>query len=273
MFKVTLRGAATRRFVKTDWITAYQSFGEGPKYQFAGFGNLEALNEDRFPPRRGVNMHHHNDHEIFTYMLSGGLTHRDTMAAKEEDKSYTIHRGDVQFISSGSGIRHSEKNAQGNEVAHLLQFWVKPWKNCLGPRYETKTFSEADKRKGFVTIISPFSEKENSNSQPVVPGSIAINSDFSMGAAIIPPGEKFSWTVTGAANASGNSSVGDPSPSRNIYVYLPSLQDGLSKIKVAGQETLSEGDGAFVENIRPGDLLEIESVGEKDAEVVVTDSA
>lgn len=194
-------------------------------------------------------------------------------ASDNKDQFYRMRRGDVQFTTGGKGIAHSEENEHDQDWVHFLQIWALPWKKGLPPTYHTSTFDEADKRKGFVTIISPLkggvgaSAAEEKEAVPVVSGSIPVHADLLFGAGIVPIGQTFSWKV-------GGDDVVESKKDRKTYVHLPMTKGGKAKIRLAGREdsVLSEGDGAFVTNVNVGDALDIESIGEAEAEVVVLDS-
>ena len=186
---------------------------------------------------------------------------------------FTMKRGDVQFTTGGTGIAHSEQNEHDNETVHFLQIWVLPWRKGLPPTYHTRTFSEEEKRKAFVTIVSPLkagkdaSTEDEKEAVPTLKGTIPIHADFLMGAAIIPEGKTFDWKIGGEGPAVKSTK------GRKAYVHLP-IKSGRSRIRLAGREEveLAEGDGAFVSAVNAGDVLSVESIGEKEAELVVFDS-
>jgi len=120
-----------------------------------------------------------------------------------------MRRGDVQFSSAGTGVRHSETNESPTESVRFLQIWVLPWRKGLSPMYHTRSLGEEEKRKGFVTLISPVkggvdaSEAEEKGDEGVVKGSIPIHADFVFGAGIIPAGKMFLWKVAGEGGCGG----------------------------------------------------------------------
>ncbi|KAL9608091.1 MAG: hypothetical protein Q9167_007053 [Letrouitia subvulpina] len=278
--KITLRPSATRGHADHGWLNTYHtfSFASYSDPHFESFGALRVLNEDRVAPRSGFPTHPHRDAEIFSYIISGELTHRDSMMASKAksngplspDDYYVMRRGDVQFTTGGSGIAHAEQNEHDKETAHFLQIWALPWKKGLVPRYHTKSFDEGAKRKGFVTILSPLkaginaSLEEEKAAVPQVQGTIPIHTDFLMGASIIAPKSKATWKIGGdnAVRAKND---------RKVYVHLPIKGIG-AQIRVADQQELAEGDGAFVKNVAAGQNLVVESIGTGEAEVVVLDS-
>ncbi|KAK7701850.1 hypothetical protein SLS64_009984 [Diaporthe eres] len=182
------------------------SFADWYDPRFSHFGSLRVLNEDRVKAQNGFPTHPHRDFEIFSYILSGELTHRDSMLQKgaeggQSDKFYRMHRGDVQFTTGGTGIAHSEQNEHRSETVHFLQIWAIPWKRGLIPCYHTKHFPDEEKRKGFVNILSPLkagedaSKAEEDEAKPAIEGTIPIHADFVMSAGIIAPEQKFEWKV------------------------------------------------------------------------------
>lgn len=278
--KITPHRSASRGHADHGWLNTYHSFSfadwHDPRYTH--FGSLRVLNEDRVRAGSGFPTHPHRDFEIFSYVLSGELTHRDSMLAKgseggaDADRFYRMKRGDVQFTTGGTGIAHSETNEHKSDSVHFLQIWAIPWKRGLPPRYHTRHFEEAEKRKGFVPILSPLKAgpgagaAEEQEASAAVPETIPIHADLAMGAGIIAPASKFQWKV---------GSQGTTASKRKVYVHLPMTQGGKAKVRLDGREDaiLEEGDGAFVDGVSLGDTLSVESIGEKDAEVVVIDTA
>lgn len=194
---------------------------------------------------------------------------------KQGDDFYRMERGDVQFTTGGTGIAHSEQNESDKEV-HFLQIWALPWKRGLTPRYHTKTFPEEAKRENFVPILSPLkagpnaSKEEEKEARPSVEGTIPIHADFVMAAGIIGAGKRFKYTVGGAAYGSDVVRKAD----RRVYIHLPMTKKGAAQIRLDGRDSavLREGDGAFITDVKVGDVLSVESVGQAEAEVIVLDS-
>lgn len=138
------------------------------------FGPLRVINEDRIAGGQGFGTHGHRDMEIVTYVLDGALAHRDSMG-----NGSTIRHGDVQRMSAGTGVRHSEFNASPDEEVHLLQIWVLPQRAGDQPGYEEKRFDAADKRGRLRVVASPDGRD----------GSVTIHSDASIYAALIDGAE------------------------------------------------------------------------------------
>ena len=268
------RGAANHGWLDTKHTFSFASYYD-PRHQ--QFGSLRVLNEDRVAPGEGFPTHPHQNAEIFSYILSGELTHRDSMQKKgaessNKDMFFRMKRGDVQFTTGGKGIAHSEQNEHDKDWVHFLQIWALPWKRGLPPTYHTSTFTEEEKRKGFVNIITPLKAgpkatlEEEKAAVPVKDGTIPVHADLVFSAGIIEPGKKFEYTIGGDGYVSSKSD-------RKTYVHLPATQGGKAKVKLADETVLNEGDGAYISQVNAGDVLTVESVGTAAAEVVVLDSS
>ena len=282
--KITPRRSQDRGHADHGWLNSYHTFSFADYWdpQHMSFGSLRVLNEDRVAAETGFPTHPHRDAEIFSYILSGELTHRDSMIqkgkegpmVKNKDDFYRMKRGDVQFTTGGRGIAHSEQN-ESKEWVHFLQIWALPWAKGLTPRYHTRTFDEAAKRKDFVPIISPLragpgaTAEEEEKAEPAIPETIPIHADLIMSAGIIGVDKRFKYKVGGEDDHVVKSKSG-----RNVYVHLPMTKSGNAKIRLAGQEdlVLAEGDGAYVSEVNAGDMISVESIGEAEAELVVLDS-
>ncbi|KAI0475901.1 RmlC-like cupin domain-containing protein [Xylariaceae sp. FL0804] len=276
--KITPHRSAARGHADHGWLKTYHSFSFADWFNpaFTHFGALRVLNEDRVRASSGFPTHPHRDFEIFSYILSGELTHRDSMLQKgaeggQSDRFFKMRRGDVQFTTGGTGIAHSEFNEHPRDPVHFLQIWAIPWKRGLKPRYHTRTFAEADKRQAFVPVLSPLrrgpeaSFQDEEAAEPAIEGTIPIHADFVMGAGIIAPQQTFEWVVGAKATQETK---------RKVYVHVPMVKNGKAKIRIDGrEEVFGEGDGAFIDKVNAGDKLSIESVGEAEAEVIVLDTA
>jgi redox-sensitive bicupin YhaK (pirin superfamily) len=149
---IELRRAAERGHANHGWLDSYHSFSFADYYDphHMGYGPLRVINEDRVSPGSGFGTHGHRDMEIISYVLEGALGHEDSMG-----NGSTIVPGDVQRMSAGTGVRHSEYNHEKSGVTHFLQIWIEPKFTGIKPSYEQKHFDAADKRGRLRLIASP----------------------------------------------------------------------------------------------------------------------
>lgn len=147
-----IRKSEHRGKADLGWLESRHSFSFGHYHDPAhvGFGPLLVINEDRVKPGRGFGTHGHRDMEIISYVLEGALSHQDSMG-----NGSTIHYGDVQRMSAGSGVRHSEFNHAADQPVHFLQIWIEPNVTGIAPSYEEKHFDAASKRGQLRLIASP----------------------------------------------------------------------------------------------------------------------
>jgi len=173
---LTVRRAEDRGFADFSWLKSRHSFSFGHYFdpQHIGFGPLRVINEDRVAPGGGFPTHPHADMEIISYVLSGALEHKDSLGTGS-----VIRPGDVQRMSAGTGVRHSEFNASRTEPVHFLQIWIVPEKAGLEPSYEQKSFGKDEKR-GRLRLIGSRDGRD---------GSVTIHLDLHLYASILGPGE------------------------------------------------------------------------------------
>lgn len=158
--KTILHKAATRGHAAHGWLDSWHTFSFAGYYDPARmhFGALRVLNDDTVAPAMGFGKHPHDNMEIISIPLEGDLQHEDTTGTKA-----IIRQGDVQIMSAGTGIAHSEKNANQNKQVKFLQIWVFPNQQNVPPRYDQKTFSQEDQHNNLLTVVSPMGEKEGVN--------------------------------------------------------------------------------------------------------------
>jgi redox-sensitive bicupin YhaK (pirin superfamily) len=155
---ITLRKSEERGHFKNDWLDSYHTFSFGSYYdsEHVQFGALRVINQDVVAASSGFPMHGHKDMEIFTYILRGTLEHEDSMGNKKQ-----IRAGEVQIMSAGTGVRHSEYNPDNKHSVELLQIWVMPNQLGITPCYDQKIFDKSVKLNQWRLIISPDQENES----------------------------------------------------------------------------------------------------------------
>jgi redox-sensitive bicupin YhaK (pirin superfamily) len=173
---IRIRQAAARGHFNHGWLDTYHTFSFADYYDPAhmGFRSLRVINDDRVAPGRGFGMHGHQDMEIVTYVLDGALQHRDSLGT-----SSIIRAGELQRMTAGTGVRHSEFNPSDTEWVHLYQIWLLPEQRGLKPGYEQVAVDEAQKRGRFHLVASP----------DRAAGSLTIRQDVRLYLAVLLPGE------------------------------------------------------------------------------------
>ncbi len=183
-----VRKSGERGYADHGWLQSYHTFSFADYHdpEHMGFGSLRVINDDRVHPGQGFGTHGHRDMEIITYILDGALAHKDSMG-----NGSTIVPGDVQRMSAGKGVMHSEFNASQSELVHLLQIWIEPNVTGIRPSYEEKHFDAASKR-GRLRLIAS-SDARN--------GSVLIHQDAAVYAALVDGAERTSHALAPARRA------------------------------------------------------------------------
>jgi redox-sensitive bicupin YhaK (pirin superfamily) len=171
---LSVRSAQHRGHSKNGWLDSYHSFSFADYYdpKFNGFRDLRVLNEDRVAPAKGFATHPHRDMEILTYVLEGSLEHRDSLG-----NGGVVIPGEVQYMSAGSGLRHSEFNHSQTEPLHLLQIWLVPNQNGVDPHYAQRRYPLAEEQDRLLLAASPDGRE----------GSLAMKSDVLFYVARLKP--------------------------------------------------------------------------------------
>ena len=186
---ITIRKSADRFYAERDWLKSRFTFSFGPFQDPAhdGFRALKVLNEDRVAPGKGFGPHSHRDMEIITYVLEGRLAHRDSMGER-----HTLGSNEIQAMSAGDGIVHSEFNGSETETAHSIQIWIEPRAEDLTPSYRQFAFAPAEKRGRLRLLAAP----EASGPEVAV-----INSDARMYVTEVGAGESVKHSVAAGRHA------------------------------------------------------------------------
>jgi redox-sensitive bicupin YhaK (pirin superfamily) len=229
---IKIRPAKERGHADHGWLDTWHTFSFSDYYdpRFMGFRTLRVINEDFVAPGRGFPTHGHSDMEIITYVLEGALQHRDSLGTGS-----VIRPGEVQRMSAGTGVRHSEANPSADESVHLLQIWIEPAKAGIAPGYEQKAFGEAEKRGQLRLVASPDGAD----------GSVTIHQDARVYATLLGPGQQV---------------VHPLAPGRHAWVHV-----ARGSLTLNG-ERLGTSDGAAISDETAATL-----VGEQDAEALLFD--
>src|SRR5574341_132774 len=185
---ITIRRAEERGHADHGWLDTRHTFSFADYYdeRYMGFRGLRVINEDRVQPGQGFPTHGHRDMEIVSYVLAGALEHKDSMGTGS-----VIRPGDVQRMSAGTGVLHSEYNHSRDEPVHFLQIWIVPERRGLPPSYEQKHFPEADRRGRFRLIAS----------RDGADGSLVIHCDARLYTAILDAGQKLDYPLGAGRHA------------------------------------------------------------------------
>ncbi len=207
-----MRPAADRGHADHGWLKTWHSFSFADYHDPAemGWGPLRVINDDIIAPDTGFGRHGHRDMEIVTYLLSGQLAHGDSM-----ENAVTLRRPEVQRMSAGRGVMHSEFNPSADEAAHLLQIWIEPAVRGIAPEYEQRAFADADTRGRWLPFATPDGRA----------GSFRIRQDASLYATLLAAGETVEH---------------DLAPGRRAYVHVATGDVALNGL------ALSTGDGVKI---------------------------
>ena len=229
-----IRRSQERGYADHGWLKSFHSFSFAGYYDPAwmGWGNLRVINEDRIAPGTGFGTHGHRDMEIISYVLQGNLAHKDSMGNVKG-----LPPGDVQRMSAGTGVMHSEFNHAQGQTTHFLQIWIEPSQRGIAPGYEQKTFAETEKRGRLRRVASPDGAE----------GSVSVHADATLYAGLFDGAETATLDID---------------PARKAYVHL--VRGALT----VNGERLQGGDAALL-----AEASRIELGQGEDAEVLVFDLA
>jgi len=229
---IALRKSEARGHANRGWLDSYFTFSfdsyHDPKYM--NFGPLRVINQDKVEGGHGFPMHNHRDMEIITYVLEGALEHKDSLGTGS-----VVRPGDVQRMSAGTGIAHSEANPEPDTTVHLLQIWIMPEQRGLAPSYEQKAYSEAERR-GQLRLIAARGGRD---------GAVTIHQDVDVYAALLDNGERVTHNLA---------------PQRVAWLHV-----ARGSVTLNGS-TLQAGDGAAIE-----EESSLELSGVENAEILLFD--
>lgn len=229
---IKTRRSDERGHANHGWLDSYHTFSFGNYYdpEFMGFGHLRVINQDRVEPGRGFGTHGHRDMEIVSYVLSGVLEHKDSMGHGSQ-----MRPGEVQIMSAGTGVTHSEFNASNSEPLQFLQMWIQPSSRGTEPRYEQRAFEATERRGRLRLVVAPDGAE----------GAVRIGQDARMFAGLLDDRERIEHEI------------GD---GRAAWIHL-----ARGRVILNGEQ-LEAGDGAAIR-----DETKIVLEGIEDAEVVLWD--
>ena len=228
-----IRKSAERGLADHGWLVSRHTFSFADYYDPAhmGFGPLRVINEDRVRPGQGFGTHGHRDMEIISYVLEGALQHKDSIGTGS-----VIRPGDVQIMSAGTGILHSEFNPSKTEAVHFLQIWIEPDRDGIAPRYDQKTFPDSEKR-GRLLLVGSSEGRD---------GSIVIHQDVDLFAGLLGSGQQAAHALR---------------PRRKAWLQVA------SGVLEANGQRLETGDGAAIQEEA---TLDMKCLGD-DTEILLFD--
>ncbi|MER3433524.1 MAG: quercetin 2,3-dioxygenase [Leptolyngbya sp. ERB_1_1] len=231
---LTLRKANDRGHADHGWLNSYHTFSFANYYDPAhmGFRKLRVINEDRVSGGGGFAPHSHRDMEIISYVLEGALEHQDSMGNRS-----IIRPGDVQRMTAGTGVTHSEYNASKTDTVHFLQIWVLPEQSGLSPGYEQKFYTPEEKQ-GQLRLIASHDGRD---------GSVTVHQDLNLYATVLKDGEKVTHEID-----------------RDRHLWVQMARGSA----IVNNEVLTAGDAAAIEAEST-----LELIGQDNAEVLVFDLA
>jgi redox-sensitive bicupin YhaK (pirin superfamily) len=223
-----IRRSDERGVADHGWLKSFHTFSFADYFdpEHVDFGPLRVINEDRVQPGAGFGTHSHRDMEIISYVLSGALAHKDSMG-----NGSTIGPGDVQRMSAGRGVRHSEFNASSSAPVHFLQIWITPSERGIEPGYEERHFSEQERRGQLRLIASPDRAQ----------GSVLIHQDARVYAGLFDGAESARLQIA---------------PGRRVYVHLARGQINADGVALSGGDALQLTDNDTLE-LRDGRAAEV----------------
>ena len=217
MFQI--RRANQRGKADFGWLHSQHSFSFGQYYdpQHMGFSSLRVINEDRVLPSKGFGTHPHSNMEILSFVISGTLEHKDSMG----NGGY-IHPNEIQLMSAGKGITHSEYNASNSDLVHFLQIWLHPNVTDIEPSYQQQSFEDADRKNTFLELVSP-------KNAPQSKGLLQIHQDASIFTSLLEEGKRLSRDLV-----------------RSRKYWIQMIDGFLDVITSKGMMQLEAGDGLAV---------------------------
>jgi quercetin 2,3-dioxygenase len=231
-----IRRSAERGFADHGWLKSFHTFSFADYFdpEHVEFGPLRVINEDRVQAGAGFGTHGHRDMEIVSYVLSGELAHKDSMG-----NGSVIRPGDVQRMSAGSGIRHSEFNPSSDEPVHFLQIWIQPAERNIAPSYEEKRFAAGEKRGRLRLIVSPDRAE----------GSLLIHQDARIYAGAFDGAERAELEVA---------------PGRRIYLHVArgTLTANGSTLEAGDALRISDGSALILAEAREAEVLVFDLPGD-----------